>query len=45
MVEKLPIPHTYLLLGDAYMNIQEVSGRCNESVFDEIYVLIRLIWF
>eukprot|EP00064_Thunnus_orientalis_P012892 superscaffoldBa00002031_g12928 len=23
MVEKLPIPHTYLLLGDAYMNIQE----------------------
>lgn len=24
MVEKLPSPHTYLLLGDAYMNIQEV---------------------
>ncbi|XP_051814487.1 tetratricopeptide repeat protein 21B isoform X2 [Acanthochromis polyacanthus] len=23
MVEKLPSPHTYLLLGDAYMNIQE----------------------
>ncbi|XP_008299372.1 tetratricopeptide repeat protein 21B [Stegastes partitus] len=23
MVEKLPGPHTYLLLGDAYMNIQE----------------------
>lgn len=25
MVEKMPSPHTYLLLGDAYMNIQEVS--------------------
>lgn len=23
LVEKLPCPHTYLLLGDAYMNIQE----------------------
>uniref|UniRef100_A0A8D3AN31 Tetratricopeptide repeat domain 21B n=1 Tax=Scophthalmus maximus TaxID=52904 RepID=A0A8D3AN31_SCOMX len=23
MVEKMPSPHTYLLLGDAYMNIQE----------------------
>lgn len=28
MVEKLPSTHTYLLLGDAYMHIQEVSGRC-----------------
>lgn len=27
MVEKLPSTHTYLLLGDAYMHIQEVSGR------------------
>lgn len=27
MVEKLPSPHTYLLLGDAYMNIQEVSTQ------------------
>lgn len=28
MVEKLPGTHTYLLLGDAYINIQEVKwGR------------------
>lgn len=25
MVEKLPCTHTYLLLGDAYINIQEVK--------------------
>lgn len=25
MVDKLPSPHTYLLLGDAYISIQEVS--------------------
>jgi tetratricopeptide repeat protein 21B len=25
LVDKQPSPHTYLLLGDAYMNIQEVS--------------------
>lgn len=24
MVDKLPSPHTYLLLGDAYISIQEV---------------------
>lgn len=24
LVEKVPSPHTYLLLGDAYMDIQEV---------------------
>ena len=35
-MEKLPSPHTYLLLGDAYMNIQEVSGRCDSSVSYEI---------
>lgn len=25
LVEKMPSSHTYLLLGDAYMNIQEVG--------------------
>lgn len=29
MVEKLPSTHTYLLLGDAYINIQEVKERGN----------------
>lgn len=27
MVDKLPSPHTYLLLGDAYISIQEVRYR------------------
>lgn len=31
-MEKLPSTHTYLLLGDAYINIQEVSGRWNSYV-------------
>lgn len=39
MVEKLPSPHTYLLLGDAYINIQEVSGRCDSSVSYEIFLI------
>lgn len=29
MVEKLPGTHTYLLLGDAYINIQEVNEGGN----------------
>lgn len=29
MVDKLPSPHTYLLLGDAYISIQEVRYRWN----------------
>lgn len=32
MIEKLPSSHTYVLLGDAYMKIQEVSARCVSSV-------------
>ena len=28
LVDKNPSAHTCLLLGDAYMSIQEVSGRC-----------------
>lgn len=39
MVEKLPSPHTYLLLGDAYINIQEVSGRCDSFVSYEIFFI------
>lgn len=35
MVEKLPSTHTYLLLGDAYINIQEVSGGWNSYVSDD----------
>ena len=40
MVEKLPSPHTYLLLGDAYINIQEVSGRCDLCIHYEVFFLI-----
>ena len=28
LVDKYPSTHTYLLLGDAYMNIQEVGAAC-----------------
>lgn len=30
-MEKLPAAHSFLLLGDAYMNIQEV--RCGPEVY------------
>lgn len=40
LVEKLPGPHTYLLLGDAYMNIQEVSGN---AVILRRYLFLLLV--
>lgn len=31
IIEKFPVPQSYLMLGDAYMKIQEVSISCENS--------------
>lgn len=42
LVDKLPSPHTFLLLGDAYINIQEVGEVLVVYSFVDICVLVKI---